>query len=51
LLPAVVLGFFVAGRLVGKVDKAKTRAVTLGLCSVSALVLTVQSLMTLLATN
>jgi hypothetical protein len=51
LLPAVVLGFFVAGRLVGKVDKAKTRAVTLGLCSVSALVLSVQSLMALLATN
>lgn len=49
LLPAVMLGFFVAGKLVGKVDKAKTRMITLVLCSISALVLTVQSMMALLA--
>jgi len=44
LLPSVVLGYIVAGRLVGKVDKSKTRNMTLILCSVSALVLTVKSI-------
>ncbi|MCL1139911.1 sulfite exporter TauE/SafE family protein [Shewanella pneumatophori] len=43
LLPAVVLGYLVAGRLVGRVDKQKTRAITLALCALSALILTVKS--------
>ncbi|ABE53903.1 protein of unknown function DUF81 [Shewanella denitrificans OS217] len=47
LLPSVVFGFLVAGRLVGRVDKQKTRSATLILCSLSALVLTVQSVLTL----
>lgn len=47
LLPSVVLGYFVAGRLVGRVDKTKTRNATLLLCSISALVLTIKSLMSL----
>ena len=47
LLPSVILGYLVAGRLVGRVDKQKTRAVTLALCSVSALVLTVKSIIEL----
>lgn len=43
LLPAVVLGYLVAGRLVGRVDKQKTRAITLALCALSAFILTVKS--------
>ncbi|ABZ75195.1 protein of unknown function DUF81 [Shewanella halifaxensis HAW-EB4] len=43
LLPSVVLGYLVAGRLIGRVDKQKTRAFTLALCGCSAVILTVKS--------
>ncbi|WP_220745523.1 sulfite exporter TauE/SafE family protein [Shewanella colwelliana] len=43
LLPAVLFGYLVAGRLVGQIDKNKTRSMTLILCSVSALVLATKS--------
>ncbi|GIU03388.1 sulfite exporter TauE/SafE family protein [Shewanella morhuae] len=49
LLPSVILGYLVAGRLVGRVDKDKTKMATLILCSISALVLTVKSVIELLA--
>ncbi|MCE9685754.1 sulfite exporter TauE/SafE family protein [Shewanella sp. AS16] len=49
LLPSVLAGYLVAGRLIGLVNKDKTRAVTLILCGVSALVLTVKSSLSLLA--
>lgn len=48
LLPSVILGYLVAGRLVGRVDKEKTKMATLILCSISALVLTVKSVIELL---
>ncbi|MDT3307738.1 sulfite exporter TauE/SafE family protein [Shewanella vaxholmensis] len=48
LLPSVLLGYLVAGRLVGSVDKDKTKIATLVLCSISALVLTVKSVIELL---
>ena len=48
LLPSVLLGYLVAGRLVGRVDKEKTKMATLILCSISALVLTVKSVIELL---
>ena len=48
LLPSVLLGYLVAGRLVGRVDKDKTKMETLVLCSISALVLTVKSVIELL---
>lgn len=48
LLPSVILGYLVAGRLVGRVDKEKTKMATLVLCSISALVLTVKSVIELL---
>ncbi|MGL4937308.1 sulfite exporter TauE/SafE family protein, partial [Shewanella sp.] len=35
LLPSVILGYLVAGRLVGRVDKDKTKMATLVLCSIS----------------
>lgn len=47
LLPSVLLGYLVAGRLVGSVDKDKTKMATLVLCSISALVLTVKSVIEL----
>ncbi|WP_076414377.1 sulfite exporter TauE/SafE family protein [Shewanella sp. UCD-KL12] len=47
LLPSVILGYLVAGKLVGRVDKNRTRSATLILCSISALVLTVKSIMEL----
>ncbi|QQX80769.1 sulfite exporter TauE/SafE family protein [Shewanella sp. KX20019] len=47
LLPSVILGYAVAGRLVGRVDKQKTRVFTLVLCSFSALILTVKSIIEL----
>ncbi|MGZ9899445.1 TSUP family transporter [Shewanella gaetbuli] len=47
LLPSVCAGFLVAGRLVGRVDKQKTRNATLLLCTVSALVLIGKSVMNL----
>ncbi|MCZ4335787.1 sulfite exporter TauE/SafE family protein [Shewanella colwelliana] len=43
LLPAVFFGYLVAGRLVGQIDKNKTRSMTLILCSVSALILATKS--------
>lgn len=48
LLPSVILGYLVAGRLVGRIDKEKTKMATLVLCSISALVLTVKSVIELL---
>lgn len=48
LLPSVISGYLVAGRLVGRVDKEKTKMATLVLCSISALVLTVKSVIELL---
>ncbi|MCL1091717.1 sulfite exporter TauE/SafE family protein [Shewanella profunda] len=48
LLPSVILGYLVAGKLVGRVDKDKTKMATLVLCSISALVLTVKSIIELL---
>lgn len=44
LIPSVIAGYIVAGRIVGKVDKNKTRAATLILCTLSALVLTIKSI-------
>ncbi|MGI1944287.1 sulfite exporter TauE/SafE family protein [Shewanella glacialipiscicola] len=49
LIPSVVVGYLVSGRLVGRVDKDKTKMATLILCSISALVLTVKSVIELLA--
>ncbi|QYJ74925.1 sulfite exporter TauE/SafE family protein [Shewanella sp. FJAT-52076] len=49
LLPAVFCGYWVAGRLLGRIDKQKTRVATLVLCSISALVLATKSLVVLLA--
>ncbi|MCL1046730.1 sulfite exporter TauE/SafE family protein [Shewanella sp. 1_MG-2023] len=49
LLPSVFLGSFVAGKLSNKVDKQKTRTATLVLCGLSALVLTIKSLIELSA--
>lgn len=48
LLPSVFLGYLVAGKLVGNVDKHKTKMATLALCAISALVLTVKSVIELL---
>lgn len=48
LLPSVILGYVVAGRLVGKVDKQKTRTLTLVLCSLSAMILTIKSVIELI---
>ncbi|GGZ26939.1 MULTISPECIES: sulfite exporter TauE/SafE family protein [Shewanella] len=48
LLPAVFLGFLLAGRLVGRVDKEKTRVLTLALCALSALLLTIKSSLALI---
>ncbi|GAA0780658.1 MULTISPECIES: sulfite exporter TauE/SafE family protein [Pseudomonadati] len=44
LLPSVLAGYIIAGRIVGKVDKNKTRKATLILCTLSALILTLKSL-------
>ncbi|MGL5407618.1 MAG: sulfite exporter TauE/SafE family protein, partial [Shewanella sp.] len=48
LLPSVFLGYLVAGKLVGSVDKHKTKIATLAICAISALVLTVKSVLELL---
>ncbi|MGX7654169.1 sulfite exporter TauE/SafE family protein [Shewanella putrefaciens] len=48
LLPSVILGYLVAGKLVGRIDKHKTKMATLALCAISALVLTVKSVIELL---
>ena len=47
LLPSVILGYVVARRLVGRIDKQKTRAFTLALCSLSAFILTIKSIIEL----
>ncbi|WP_108944627.1 sulfite exporter TauE/SafE family protein [Shewanella halifaxensis] len=47
LLPSVILGYVVAGRLVGRVDKQKTRMLTLLLCAISATILTIKSIIEL----
>ncbi|MBB1363772.1 MULTISPECIES: sulfite exporter TauE/SafE family protein [unclassified Shewanella] len=49
LLPSVVAGYLVSGRLIGRVDKDKTRIVTLVLCSISATVLVIMSTNTLMS--
>ncbi|AZG74759.1 sulfite exporter TauE/SafE family protein [Shewanella livingstonensis] len=43
LLPSVVAGYLVSGRLIGRVDKDKTRTATLILCSISATILVIKS--------
>ncbi|WP_394201716.1 sulfite exporter TauE/SafE family protein [Shewanella waksmanii] len=43
LLPSVMLGYLVANRIVGHIDKQKTRSMTLLLCFVSALILIIKS--------
>jgi hypothetical protein len=48
-LPSVVAGYLVSGRLIGRVDKDKTRIVTLVLCSISATVLVIMSTNTLMS--
>lgn len=47
MLPSVLLSHKVAGRLVHKIDKQKTRVMTLILCSLSALILAAKSLFAL----
>ncbi|MBB1437536.1 sulfite exporter TauE/SafE family protein [Shewanella sp. SG41-4] len=49
LLPSVVAGYLVSGRLIGLVDKDKTRIATLVLCSISATVLVIMSTNTLMS--
>ncbi|MCE9679254.1 sulfite exporter TauE/SafE family protein [Shewanella sp. AS1] len=46
-LPAVFLGYLLANRLVGHIDKQRVRSVTLLLCGLSALLLTGKSLLAL----
>ncbi len=48
LLPSVFAGSLVAGKLVKRVDKQKTKLATLALCSISAVVLTIKSVSALL---
>jgi len=48
LLPSVIAGYFVSGRLIGRVDKDKMRMVTLILCSMSATILVIKSVNALL---
>lgn len=47
LLPSVIGGYLVSGLLINHVDKNKTRLATLVLCSISATVLVVKSVMAL----
>ncbi|MGI2104626.1 sulfite exporter TauE/SafE family protein [Shewanella frigidimarina] len=49
LLPSVVAGYLVSGKLIGRVDKDKTRIATLVLCSISATVLVIMSTKTLMS--
>jgi hypothetical protein len=44
LLPSVILGYLLANRIVGRVDKQKTRIMTLCLCSLSAIILASKSI-------
>ena len=48
LLPSVLLGYLMANRLVGRIDKQKTRMMTLILCSLSAFLLAAKSITSLL---
>ncbi|MFV7772307.1 MULTISPECIES: sulfite exporter TauE/SafE family protein [Shewanella] len=48
LLPSVLLGYLMANRLVGRIDKQKTRMMTLILCSLSAILLAAKSITSLL---
>ena len=48
LLPSVIAGYLVSGRLIGRVDKEKTRAATLILCSISATILVIKSTIALI---
>ncbi|QYK03199.1 sulfite exporter TauE/SafE family protein [Shewanella psychrotolerans] len=45
LLPSVILGYLLANRLIGRVDKHKTRIMTLCLCSLSAIILATKSIL------
>ncbi|WOT05561.1 sulfite exporter TauE/SafE family protein [Shewanella youngdeokensis] len=47
LLPSALLGYVVAGRLVGRINKQKTTVLTLVLCSGCALLLAVKSIIEL----
>ncbi len=47
LLPSVILGYMMSGKLIGNLDKDKIRNATLILCSMSATLLAVKSLMEL----
>jgi len=47
LLPGVVLAYLLAGSMIHRVDKNKTRVMTLVLCSLSALLLALKSLASL----
>ncbi|MCG9695578.1 sulfite exporter TauE/SafE family protein [Shewanella sp. Isolate11] len=47
LLPSVILGYLVANRLVGRVDKQKIKILTLFLCSLSAILLASKSIVAL----
>ena len=49
LLPAVLLGFIASGILLPRVDKRRTRLLTLTLCGASALLLALKSLWALLS--
>jgi uncharacterized membrane protein YfcA len=51
LLPSVIAGYLVAGRLIGRIDKDKTRMATLILCSISATILVIMSSNTLISAN
>jgi len=48
LLPSVIAGYLVSGRLIGRVGKEKTRAATLILCSISATILVIKSTIALI---
>lgn len=49
LIPSIVSGYLVSGLLINHIDKDKTRIITLVLCSVSATVLVIKSLMALIS--
>ncbi|GGP48041.1 hypothetical protein GCM10009347_14050 [Shewanella algicola] len=49
LIPSIVGGYLVSGLLINHIDKDKTRIITLVLCSVSATVLVIKSLMALIS--
>lgn len=49
LIPSIVGGYLVSSLLINHIDKNKTRIITLVLCSVSATVLVIKSLMALIS--